>query len=114
MKPVRSTGLNQTPQAIRKMAEQNAKVLGGNVSFGSTTSNSDVDRNIVCWKATGTTPATPNTSFVVPHNLGRIPIGVLPVSVNQPGAVIRVVSSTSTTITLDCNVASVGYAVLVI
>lgn len=114
MKPVRSTTLSPSPEHQRYMAEQNAKLLQGNVAFGATMSNSDLDRNIKCWKATGTTPGTPNTTFVVSHQLGYIPIGLLTISVDQPGAVLHVISKTATSISLQCNVASVNYAILVI
>jgi len=78
MKPQRKILLDpdrtKATQNMVQMAERNARVLAGNVTFGSTTGNADPEQNMECSKASGTTPNVANTEFAVTHVLGRIPI----------------------------------------
>ena len=114
MKPQR-TVLKPELTALRRQGEVNARVLAGNVSFGSTTGNSDPEQNMECSKASGTTPGVANTEFAVTHVLGRIPVtffghtdngGVLYKSLVTPWS--------KTQIFLKCTTATAGYSVVVI
>lgn len=96
MKPPRRTD-NLTPDSIRTHLEQVNKVLGGNVSFGTTTANTDRGRNINGWAATVVTPGAPDTEFAVPHGLGRIPIGFLVMSRSVSGNVYKSTTAWTTT-----------------
>jgi hypothetical protein len=74
----RKPGYPITLDSVYSYLELVCNVLAHKVSFGSTfnangTGNNDVDNNMDCWKATGTTPGA-NTEFFVLHNLTRIPI----------------------------------------
>jgi hypothetical protein len=68
-----------TIDSIYAYLELVCNVIAHKISFGSTfnangTGNNDVDNNMDCWKATGTTPAGADTEFSISHNLTRIPI----------------------------------------
>jgi hypothetical protein len=90
---------------LTKSWEQLAKLVNGQVSFGNGVTRDNIQGN---WFIV-TTPGTPNTDFVVNHNLGYIPVGVL---VMGKGASVDVYNSpttvgTPTQITLRATVASV-------
>lgn len=58
-----------------------------------------------------------NTDYEVPHGLGRVPIGILPLQVNQDGAVVRGSSFGSWTperLYVRCNVAGTTGLFLVV
>src|SRR5208282_1441290 len=63
------------PRTTREF-DQLAKTIN-NISFGTTTSNTDADMNVQCYKATGTAPAGANTEFAVTHNLRHVPFGFM-------------------------------------
>jgi hypothetical protein len=98
-----------------------ALAVNGNINFGSTMSNTDADENMNCWKATGTSPAAPNTDFTITHSLSdgngqhRIPITIVGQDTNNGGLLYRspVTAWTKTTITLRCTTASAAYNVIV-
>lgn len=114
MKPARTTSQNQSPEQQRYMSEQNAKVLAGNVSFGSTATNTGQDQNIERWLATGTTDGA-DTEFSITHQLGRIPIGIIVIRTNKAGVFYDSGTTwTKTTIFLKCNTATVTFTLLVI
>lgn len=115
MKPMRAVGVNAGPGDMSQFDFQNAKVLAGNVSFGSSTGNTGLDQNIEATKNFGTTPGTPDTEFVVPHNLGRLPIGYIVISLSAASVIyLSTTAATSANIYLKCNVASVAYGIMVI
>src|SRR5215469_2619310 len=103
-----------TPTNITRWSERLARVLNTNVSYGSTMSNADKDRNIDCSKATGTTPGFANTDFTIQHSLGRIPNTIVGQDTNNGGLLYRgSVAWTKTSITLRCTTASAAYNVIV-
>ena len=98
-------------EGLRRWNEINAKVLAGNVSFGS--SNTDAGKNIQCWHGSGTTPGTPNTNFTVTHNLGYIPATIVGQDTNNGGLLGRgSVAWTKTQATLRCTTVSAAYNVI--
>ena len=111
-----------TPKSQQWTTERMSAVLNGNVSYGHSTSNSDEDINMDCWKATGTTPGTANTAFIVNHNLTRVPIGFHTIRVNVAGATLYDSGTAWTaatnvaqgTISLKCNQASVAFTIIII
>jgi hypothetical protein len=78
MRPPRTLQLDSNPGNLQYHLELLNKALS-RISFGtpsSTTtpvSNSEPDRNIQCFKATGTTPGVANTEFIIQHNLPYAP-----------------------------------------
>ena len=92
----------------------NARVLAGNVSFGSTTGNSDPEQNLEIWKASGTTPGVANTDFTINHSLGRVPITIVGQDTTNGGLLYRgSLAWTKSTITLRCTTATAAYNVIV-
>lgn len=104
------------PTDITRWNERIARVLNGNVNYGSTMSNADKDKNMNCWKATGTTPGVANTDFTIQHSLGRIPLTINGQDTNNGGVLYRSPATpwTKTAITLRCTTASAAYNVIVI
>ena len=109
--------------SVKAFVEQATKVLSGNVSFGSTTANTDPSRNMDCWINVGTAPVGPNTEFAVTHNLRRIPIGYIVIAKSIAGDFYTSTGGTAWTaatnaalgnIYLKCTVASVGFTIIVI
>jgi len=88
MKPPRTLGLVNTPEALQRHLEIVSKVLS-NISFGYTTSNSDGNMNMECYKATGTTPGAANTEFSVTHTLQHVPIGFIILSTQPAGHIYK-------------------------
>lgn len=52
-------------------------------NIGANANSSTMGENIAGQFVTFTTPATPNTSFTVPHNLGSTPVGHIVASKNM-------------------------------
>lgn len=97
---------------VRKLYEQLARVVNGLISFGNPTSGRD---NIDGEWASLTTPATPDTDFIVMHNLLRLPIGFIVMNQSKAGIIYQgSVPPTTTTITLKCNVSSDTILIFVI
>ncbi len=104
----------ETPDMLRRFAFQSSNVLGSNVSFGSTMSNTDQDQNMQCWKATGTSPVGADTEFPVPHLLGRVPITVFWL-LDRAGDIYRSTTAwTATTIYLKCSVSMAVYTIIIV
>lgn len=115
MKPVRSNLLKETPDRYKYMSEQNAKVLAGNVSFGTAINDTDGDRNIRCSKVSGTTPGVANTEFSVAHTLGTIPMGFLVLSTGAAAHIYKSTTAwTTTTIYLKCDQPTVAFALIIL
>ena len=92
---------------MRRIYEQLAKVVNGNVSYGNPTTGAD---NINGKWVSVTAPAGANTNFTVTHNLGRIPTGVHVMTKDRACDVYTgSIAATTTQITLR---ATVGSAVL--
>lgn len=94
-------------QYLRRRIENTGRVVNGLLEFGNP-ANGNINMSGF-WVSVNTGAA--NTPFTVTHNLGRIPVGMLVFSVDQPNAVIQSVSVSSwTTVTaqFQCNVASVN------
>jgi hypothetical protein len=107
--------MDDTPRGRQWAMEQTAKVLSGNVSFGSSIQNGGQDQNIQGFKASGTTPSSANTEFSITHTLGRVPIGFLVLSLSAAAQIYQSTTAwTSTTIYLKCSGSSVVYALIVI
>lgn len=120
MKPPRTLGLEWTETAIRRHLEIVSKVLGGNLTLGTTTSNSDADKNLGAYKATGTTPGTPNTSFTVSHSLTHVPIGFNVLRTNKAAHIYdsgatwtAATNTTPGTISLKCDIATVAFTLTI-
>lgn len=96
------------------MAEINAYVLGGNVSYGHTMENTDQDLNLKIWKATGTSPGTPDTDFTINHELGQVPLTIVGQTTTNGGFLYKspVTPWTTTTVTLRSTKASSVYDVI--
>lgn len=104
-------------QSLAKWLDNVAQVINGNVSFGSTTSNTDDETNIEGWKATGTSPAMADTEFAVSHNLGRTPFGFIVLSVSKNATLYQDPAGTAwdaTTVYLKASAASVAYVIFIV
>lgn len=104
-----------TAHAMKNHLDQISKVLS-NISFGSSTPESkaviaptpgnataiiDNDSNMEGNKFMVSFPVAPNTDITIQHNLGRIPVGWIPLRLTNPGQIyIGSVGPTATTITL--------------
>jgi len=119
MKPPRTLGLVHTPHALQRHLEIISKVLS-NIGLGTTASNADPDKNLAVYKATGTTPGTPNTAFTVNHALNHVPIGFSVLRTNAAAHLYDsgVAWTTATnaalgTISLKCDVATVAFTIII-
>lgn len=61
---------------LRRIYERLARVVNGQISFGDGINADNIDG---VWAST-TTPGVAGTDFVITHNLGRIPVGYIPVT----------------------------------
>lgn len=61
---------------LRRIYERLARVVNGQISFGDGVNADNIDG---VW-ASATTPGVANTDFVITHNLGRVPVGYIPVT----------------------------------
>lgn len=109
-------GDEKNPRNLARWSERHAKVLLGNVNYGSTMSNADKDSNMQCWKAKGTTPGAPNTDFTIQHSLQRVPLTINAQDTNNGGVIYRSPATpwTKTTATFRCTTASAAYNLIVI
>jgi hypothetical protein len=91
---------------LRKIYEQLARVVNGQISFGDGVN--EFSDNIDGVWANTTTPVGANTDFTIAHNLGRIPNGWLVVNQDANGVYfLGTVAPTTTEITLQCDKSSV-------
>jgi hypothetical protein len=113
MKPQRTLVITPSLDNLAFWLQNHATVLSGRVSFGSSMSNADPDRNIHCFKATGTTPATANTEFAITHNFGQIPNTLVGWDTNNGGVLYRSTTPwTKTQVFLKCTTASAAFNVI--
>ena len=107
--------LEQITPLHKHILEQTTKILDGNVSFGSTTDNLGLDRNIETFYASGTTPAVANTEFIVAHTLKRPPVGFVVIRLDQAAIIYAdatdLAAWSSTNFAAKCSVASVNYRI---
>lgn len=105
--------LGMIPTSGQRMSEINAYVLGGNVSYGHTMDNTDQDLNLKVWKATGTSPVTPDTDFTINHDLGQVPLTIVGQDTDNGGLIYRgSVPWTTTQVTLRSTKASSVFNVI--
>ena len=85
-----------------------------NISFG--TGNADGGKNIQGWDSGNiTTPATPNTAFSVPHNLGYVPTRFQVHYNNTAGVVFDSGTTwTASAISLKCSAVSATIRVFIL
>jgi hypothetical protein len=113
MKPQRTLVQMPTSENKARMAEINATVLAGRISYGTSMANGTPDQNLQVWKASGTTPATPNTNFTINHSLGFIPNTIVGQDTNNGGVLYRgTVAWSKTQVTLKCTTASAVFNVI--
>jgi hypothetical protein len=109
----RTLGQIPTLQNLTRWIELLAQALAGNVSYGSSMSNTDQDLNLLIWKATGITPGVANTDFTINHSLGFVPNTIVGQDTNNGGLLYRgSVAWTKTTVTLRCTTATAAYKVI--
>lgn len=98
-------------QMMRRIYEQIARVVNGNISFGDGTSPDNVSGT---WLST-TTPGTPGTDFTLTHNLGRVPVGYW---IMQKAVAVDIYDgstpATETDITLQATVGTVAIRIFVV
>jgi len=88
---------------LAKYWQQLARIVNGNISFGDGTTADNINGVF----ASAAVPGTPNTNFVITHNLGRIPVGYLVLGKTAAGDIYDgTVAATKTTLTLRASVAS--------
>lgn len=114
--PIDSPARAGSPAAVKNHLDQISKAMS-NISFGSSTPETraiatpsagqstmitDNDSNMEGNKFIIHFPAAPNTDIVIQHNLGRIPVGWVPLRLTNPGVIhLGSVAPTATTITLQ-------------
>lgn len=97
------TSLGSFLRMLSKMWENLARLINGNVTFGDGTNIDNINGSWI----NVTAPATPNTDFVVNHNLGRLPSGYLIMEKDRACDVYTgSAAPTKTQITLRVTVAS--------
>ena len=96
-----------TPHQQQSRSLDISRVLNGNVEFGNT--RDGVININGSWQST-VTPGVVDTEFTLIHNLGRIPEGILVVSVDKAAIIYasRKTSWTTTQAFFKCNVATVA------
>jgi len=97
--------------SVKKYVEAITSVLNGQVSFGNGT---DVDNLQGRWVNT-ISPAVANTDFTVDHNLGRVPVGFIVISVDKAAVIYTgTIAWTTTQMTLKASAATVALRIFVI
>lgn len=114
MKPQRSALGNLTLKTLHDWMVNHSRVLAGNVSFGTTMTNSEPGSNVQNSKATGTTPAAANTEFAVNHILGRVPITFFHHTDNGGVIYKSTTAWTKTQIFLKCTTVSANYSLVIL
>ena len=112
MRPLRAHAFVVTPtfDTIAEWIKNHGRVLDGNIHFGL--NNTDRQRNIVSWLASGNSPGVANTDFTVAHGLGYVPTTIIGQDTNNGGLLYRgSVAWTKTAVTLRCTTATAAYNV---
>lgn len=84
-----------------------AKVVNMHISFGNPTSGSD---NVDGVWASVVTPGVANTDFTITHNLGRVPVGYIPMT-KSAACDIYTGSVAATTTQLTLRATAIGVTV---
>lgn len=118
---------NSSPSSILSYLQRVSRALNSQVTFGKTNANNTPTgpdaANISMWKATGTTPAGPNTEFAITHNLTWVPwfyfyfldkAGSLYQGPATGTAWTAATSSALGSVFLKCSVASAAYTIIII
>lgn len=102
---------NQVHSVLRGLIQ----AFNGKITFGDGTQASQAGNLDGQW-VQFLTPATPDTEFVVPHGIGRLPIGTVVVQQDKAGQVYgsSLGSWSDRVLYLKCTTASVTMRVLVI
>jgi hypothetical protein len=99
-------------KTIRKSYEQLASVFNGRIAFGNPTSGAD---NLDGKWVTVITPVGFDHDFTVKHNLGRLPVGYLPMSKSSPCDIYTgSVPATKTDITLRATIGRVTVVLFIL
>lgn len=99
-----------TSPAMKRAYELIARVVNGRIAFGDTHSNANIDG---VWVTV--VSSTPNTDFVVTHNLARVPVGYIVMSKSAACDVyVGSVVGTSTQLTLRATAAGVTLVLFVV
>lgn len=105
------TIIQSSDSALRKLWEQLARVINYHIGFGDGVNADNVDG---VW-VTAVTPGTPNTNFTVTHNLGRVPVGYIPMSKTAATDIYTgSVAATTTQLTLKATIAGVTVNLFII
>lgn len=98
-------------QATKKYAERLANIINGQISFGNGTALDNMQGR---WLNT-VTPGVADTDFTIAHNLGRIPVGFITISVDKAGVIYKgSIAWTTSNITLKCSTATTTVRIFVI
>lgn len=89
MKTQRTSTASKDPNNLSRWQEVTNKVLSGNVSYGSSMSNSDQSQNLHVWKASGTTPGSANTEFHITYHLDHKALTIVGQDLNAAGSIYR-------------------------
>lgn len=134
MKPLKTFSMFPTSNERDNIQFLISRLLQGGISFGTTfvadsvtndaftpTMNHDSSQNIQCYKASGTTPSAANTIFNITNTSpffhdAHIPLGFIVIFLNLAAIIygVNLSSWTSSSISLECSVASVTYRLILI
>lgn len=109
--PVGESGLVRFALMVRKLYEQLARIINGQINFGDGLLRDNIDG------AWGVVPDTgpANTDFTVVHNLGRIPVGYWLMTTDVATNIYTgTVSWTSTEITLKSSAANAAINLFIV
>ena len=107
MKIDSNIGHDAPPKVIQKRFLDISRVLNGSVEFGNPTLGL---KNIQGYWLSVVTPGVADTEFIVTHNLGYIPTGIIVFRVDKAAIIYasQVNLWNATQIRLKCNVATVA------
>lgn len=109
--PPETPGVTKFSSMLRKLYEQLARIVNGNISFGNGTGFDNI-RGV--WVAIGDTGAA-NTDFTFNHNLLYIPTGFILMNQTKAGILYQgSVPWTDKQMTLKCSVANDSILIFVI
>jgi len=89
---------------LNEKDENVSSILDAGISFTD---------NVDCDLVTYTSNGTPNTEDTVGHSLGKVPTGIIPVSLDKPAVVYKSNTFSASNLFLKCNVASTTATLLI-
>lgn len=114
-------GFIEDSPTVRRLVDFLRRVIlsiNGNIEFGAPNATALPTRglNINGVFNQGTTPGVADQEFAVTHNMGRIPVGFITLSVDQNAAVLYkgVTAWTTKQLFLKCHQTSVNYVIFII